>query len=241
MISFIIPTKNEEKAIQKTLKHIRDNFHLVPYEIIVSDDDSTDQTVKEAAGLADLVLTHTHIDGDTISANRNRGAAKAQYPYLVFLDSDAFIPQLDYFFRKAISCFEQDPKLVALTVNLRVTPEIATLADRFFFGCVDLTFLIGNNLLGIGGASGKFQMIKKSIFEKIGGYNEKLVVAEDNEIFWRLARVGKTRIEPTLTAYHGGRRVHALGWPRVLWSWTKNLLSAIVFKKSVDKEWKPIR
>jgi glycosyltransferase involved in cell wall biosynthesis len=241
MISFIIPTRNEEKAIGKTLKHLRDSFRLVPYEIIVTDDDSNDRTVELAKEFADQVLTHTRQAGDTISANRNRGAAKARYPYLVFLDSDVFIPGPDDFLKKAIDCFEHDPKLVALTVNLRVLPEIATLADRFFFGLVDLIFRIDNNFLGLGGASGKFMMVKTAIFQIVGGFNEKLVVSEDNELFWRLSRVGRTRIEPTLVAYHGGRRVHALGWPRVLFLWLKNFLSAVLFKRSVDKDWKPIR
>ena len=101
--------------------------------------------------------------------------------------------------------------------------------------------MIMNNFLGMGAATGEFQMIKKEAFLKINGFDEKLVTGEDDDIFRRLSKIGKTRLEMSLIAYHSGRRAHSVGWPRLLYTWTKDTLSVWFFHKSVSKEWKEVR
>jgi len=46
MISWIIPAYNEEKIIEHTLTKVTELLHGSDYEIIVSDDGSSDQTIK---------------------------------------------------------------------------------------------------------------------------------------------------------------------------------------------------
>jgi glycosyltransferase involved in cell wall biosynthesis len=238
MLSIIIPTYNEESVIESTLRAIRSGLTKFPYELIVADDESTDRTVEIATPIADRVLQGTKV---TIAAGRNRGAAAATGEYLVFIDADVVIPEPDRFFEQALACFECDPRLVGLTVNLRVHPNLATRADRIIFGAVNLVHRFDNNILRRGSASGEFQMVKTDVFRKLGGYNERLTVTEDNEFFSRLSRVGRTRFEPTLTVLHTGRRAHRIGWPKLLCEWARNALSAAFLKRSANKEWKPIR
>jgi len=241
LFSIVTPAYNEEKVLGKALSDIRERLTDFDYEIIISDDGSTDRTVEIAKEYADQVMTSPDPSVHLIPKTRNRGGSAARGQYIMFMDSGVFIEKPNDFFQKIIDAFEADPRLVAQTVKLRALPEVATLADKFFFWAVDVTFLFLNNVFGTGGASGKFMAVRKEAFDKVGGFNEKMAVAEDNDFFWRLAKIGKTKIEWSLVAYHGARRAHALGWPRLLFEWAYNAWSVKTRGESADKEWKPIR
>ena len=240
MISFIVPVYNEEKYIARTLENLK-GFNLVPHEIIVSDDGSSDQTVEIARKYADQVVAWQRLKNPTIGAARNRGAAVAKYPYLVFIDSTVRIPELNKFFSIALEDFKNHPKLVGLAVNVQVEPQNATFFDRFFFGMMDRWYQFNNNFLKFGMAQGKFQMVKTEIYKKTGGFSETLVAGEDIEFFGKLRKFGATLLEPRLTVFHSGRRAHAVGWPKLLFIWMINGIGALIFKRSVSKEWKTIR
>ena len=84
-------------------------------------------------------------------------------------------------------------------------------------------------------------MIKTEAFNKLHGFDERLVAAEDFDMFHRLCRLGQTRSEPTLTVFHTSRRAHKVGWPRLLYSWFMNWLHATVLKRAWSSEWEEIR
>jgi glycosyltransferase involved in cell wall biosynthesis len=240
VISIVIPALNEEAVIERTLKNMS-RMTLFPYELIVSDGNSTDRTVQLAEKYTDKILIHRGPERQTIGAARNLGAGFAEYEYLVFLDADVIIPDPDAFFRKAIEIFHTDPDTVAITVSLKVFEESETWADRIIFTLVNCAHFLMNNFFGRGSASGEFQMIRRSSFREAGGYNESLVVAEDNDMFARLSGIGKTRMVYGLEVRHTGRRAHRIGWPRLLMSWWVNGLSVALFKRAACREWKPIR
>ncbi len=240
MISFIIPTLNEEKYIGKTLDYIYK--YKGEYEIIISDTNSVDKTVEIAKQYTNKIIIHSK-EGKrlTIAAGRNLGASIAVGEYIVFLDADICIIDPDNFFRIAFKAFECDPKLVALTSRLYVFKELETFGDKIVIPIFIYIRFLMNNFLGIGAATGEFQMIRSSVFRKINGFDESLVVGEDDDLFRRLSRVGRTRLHLGLVAYHSGRRAHALGWLKLLYTWTRDTLSIWIFKKSLSKEWKEIR
>lgn len=240
MISIVIPTFNEEKIIETTLKKLRSGLERTKYELIVSDDNSTDKTAAIAKKYADNVVTSKDANR-TIGKGRNRGAAAARGEYLVFIDADVSIPNADDFFTNALSLFEKDARLTGLTVSLRVLPEHATFADNFFFGGLNLFHYVSNNFFHAGRAPGEFQMIRAEVFKKLGGYRSNLAASEDYEMFWRLSRAGNTRMEKKLFVYHTGRRPHKIGWPKLLLEWFLNATSVALFKRSASKEWTPIR
>jgi glycosyltransferase involved in cell wall biosynthesis len=238
MISIIIPALNEEKALGTTLKQIKDNLTEVEYEIIVVDGGSKDGTKEIAAHYGTVINTgHEH----TIAWNRNRGAEIAKGEFFAFVDADATIPDPNRFYKIALEDFARDPKLFAIVTNIAVIPENATFMDRLMYGFVSVLVRFNSNVLHVGATPGKFQMIRRSAFEAIHGYNENLVVTEDNDIIFRLARIGKTRLDPRLTIFHTGRRAHIMGWPRLLWLWTANYFSFLIFNRSYDTKWKETR
>lgn len=64
--SIIIPVKNEEKNIKKTVETTR-KFLKMPNEIIIVNDHSTDNTVKVALDLKDIRLTSTYFTGQGVA------------------------------------------------------------------------------------------------------------------------------------------------------------------------------
>lgn len=238
MISIIIPTLNEESVIGETLKRLKVGLGKTEFEIIVSDGGSSDKTVAIAKKYADRIVKEKN---KTIAAGRNLGAKSARGEYLVFFDADTTIPAADKFFSKTLGVFKERPKLVALTVSVRVLPEKETLADKIIFGILNFSIRVLNNVFGLGRSVGEFQMIRASAFRKLNGYNENLVAGEDHEMFYRLSRIGQIRSENSLVMFHSGRRAHILGWPKLLWRWFRDTISVILVKKAVSKEWEVIR
>lgn len=240
MISIIVPTLNEEKILRQSLSELK-KLSSVDFELIVSDGGSTDKTLAIAKELADTVVENISGQRQTIALGRNLGAQKARGEFLVFVDADVFIPHINDFFIQALKQFSADSKLTGLTVFLKVLPEHVTLSDRLFFWFINRFLQFSNNFLHSGAASGEFQMIRKSAFESLGGYNEKLVMGEDNDMFSRLSRIGQTKVETGLFVMHTSRRAHHSGWAKLLFLWWTNSLHNKIWKKSLSREWKVVR
>ena len=96
------------------------------------------------------------------------------------------------------------------------------------------------NFIRFGAAGGEFQMIKREAFLAVNGFDERITVSEDMDLFWRLAKIGRTKLPLELKVYHTGRRAHKIGWPKLLWQWISNTVMVFFFKQS-DEEWKEIR
>lgn len=239
VISFVIPTLNEEKTLEGTLKSVA--AFSGAHEIIVSDGNSRDRTVEISRAYTDKVAVYDLPRRQTIAHARNMGAALAQGEFLVFLDADVVIPDIDAFFGTALARFRQRPNLVALTVNYRVLPQARTWFDTWVFVMLGLQFRLQNNIFGIGGSGGEFQMITTRAFTDVGGFDERLAAAEDMDLFRRLSRIGATHFERSLTVYHTGRRAHAVGWPKLLWAWFSNSVSVFLFRRSASREWEVVR
>ncbi len=240
MISIIIPTLKEELIIEKTLSSLKQSLTM-PHEIIVTDGGSTDRTAEIARKFADKVLVHAEPRRQTIAEGRNVGARAATGEFLVFLDADCSIPNGAEFFSKILSRFDRNPKLVAVNVAIRVLPENETWADWAVMNLFNDYLWFVNEVLRLGMGAGEFQMVRKSAFDKIGGYNQKLVASEDIELFARLAKVGHVHYEKGLKVYHTGRRAHKIGWPKLLSLWMLNSLSMMLRGKAFVGEWKVIR
>lgn len=240
-ISFIIPTLNEERVIEKLLRNLRE-ITAVDYEIIVSDGKSTDRTVEIAKQLADKIAENASGRRQTIGEGRNEGAKLATGDILIFLDADVHVPKPNEFFRRVLGHFERDPKLYGLSGWIRVFPETESFMDIIgYLVLSDWAFYVMNNWFGVGSTCGELQIIKAEIFRKLGGYREDLAAAEDKDLFYRVSRLGHTRTDPKLLIYHTGRRPHAIGWPKMLFIWTHDQIHLVLFGKPHSKEWKVIR
>src|SRR5438067_2439998 len=92
-LSIITPALNEEKYLPKLLSSIVSQHLPKKLQVIVVDGQSTDNTIKEAEkfkdSIPDLLILKTKRG---IGYQRNRGAEKAKYKYLLFLDADVILP-----------------------------------------------------------------------------------------------------------------------------------------------------
>jgi len=238
-ISFIIPALNEAKIIRSTIDGLK--AYSGPKEIIVSDGGSRDGTPSIARNAGAVVTEHRDAERQTIAAGRNAGAKLANGDFFVFVDADVTISDIDNFFAKAFQNFENDNKLVALTCGYKILPEKATLADKIIFKILSLNFVIFNNFFHVGLSGGEFQMIRSEAFQKLHGFNQSLVAAEDGDMFSRLGKIGRTKCDISLSIYHSGRREHAIGWPRLIYQWMRNYLTVQFFRRSWSKEWTEVR
>ena len=88
-VSVCIIGKNEEKNIENCLAPLAD----CPFEIVYVDTGSTDRTKEIAANYTDKIYDFTWIDD--FSAARNFALEKASNEYVLFLDCDEFLTQID--------------------------------------------------------------------------------------------------------------------------------------------------
>jgi glycosyltransferase involved in cell wall biosynthesis len=238
MISIIIPTYNEEKAVEKTIRQF--SALTIPHEVIISDTQSTDQTVAIAKSLADNVVLLPSDKERSASCGRNNGAAVASGEFLVFVDCDTFIPDPDAFFVTALEEFKKDPQLVGISARIEVDESAQTVSDAAVSILMNAWFALLNNLFHVGMASGKFQMVTVAAFKKTGGFDERLFTAEDIDFFGRLAQIGRTKIVWQLVVIHPGRRFHKRGAWHTLFFWMANATMFWLYKKPSD-DWEPIR
>lgn len=237
-LSIVIPAREEEKTIAKTISQFKDTL-AIPYEIIVSDARSTDHTVAIARETADVVVV---FDGEkhTAGIGRNDGAKVARGEFIAFIDAGVEVPHPQDFFERALSHFK-DPRVVGVTGPQRALPSIETWADRISYGLFNQSLRFQNNVLRRGEASGKCMIVRREAFERAHGFREDLVTREDGDFFYRLSRMGRTVFDSSLMIYHGARRPHSLGWGRLWYIWIMNTISVMTRNKAVADDWTPIR
>jgi glycosyltransferase involved in cell wall biosynthesis len=239
-VSIIIPTFQEERAIGTSIQHLKSSLTM-PNEVIISDGRSTDKTQEIARAHADKLVVYAGTAKHIPSIGRNDGAKVASGEFLLFLDADSFLEDPDKLLRVELEKFERDPNLLGIAIPQRTLPDKETWADRISWGMVNLMNRLLNNVLQQGSACGKFMLVRKSAFDAVGGFREDLAAYEDVDFFKRIRRIGKTLYDPSFFVFHGARRAHAIGWPRLWLIWSTNVISAELFNRAASKEWKAIR
>lgn len=86
-ITVIIPLYNKAGYIQRALRSIQTQTHP-PFEVIVIDDGSTDDSAAQVAAIADSRIRLVSQPNAGPGAARNRGLALAETDYVAFLDAD---------------------------------------------------------------------------------------------------------------------------------------------------------
>ena len=90
MLSFVVPAHNESQMIEGTVRRLHEAGAAtgVPYEVVVVDDASTDDTAALAARAGARVVP---ADVRHIAAARNIGARAAGGEHLLFVDADTWL------------------------------------------------------------------------------------------------------------------------------------------------------
>ncbi|MCS6773787.1 MAG: glycosyltransferase, partial [Thermoflexales bacterium] len=120
--------------------------------------------------------------------------------WLLFTDADISFAE-DYFDR--LSCIREDERL-GLIYGVKDTRDEYVAYHRWFAH--------GQRVfarLGIPAATGSNLLIRRDVFEQVGGFDLSLTCNEDSEIAWRVCRAGyRGRFAPELRVYsHDHRRL----------------------------------
>jgi GT2 family glycosyltransferase len=117
-------------------------------------------------------------------------------------------------------------------------PISLSFSDKIVSFILNTYFSFVNGVFGLVMVYGEFQITKREAFKKVGGFSEHLAASEDYDLFRRLnKKVGKVKFVKRLKVYHTGRRIHKVGWVKLLFRWFSNWLSVILVNKAKDKEW----
>lgn len=177
-VSVIIPTYNRAGALKEAIDSIIAQDYD-DFEIIVVDDGSTDNTQAILESYHQVcVVRQDHLG---VSAARNAGIARAGGPLITFLDSDdLWLPgklstQVVFFNTNpdALICQTEE---IWIKNGIKINPKKRhkKYSGMIFERCLELCIV-----------SPSAVMMRRRLFDKIGGFDETLPVCEDYDLWLR--------------------------------------------------------
>ena len=177
-VSIIIPTFNEQRYLPKLLKSIQSQT-VQPKEIIVADAYSTDKTREVARRFGCKV-----INGGMPPRARNLGAKAASQPLLIFLDADVILPKS--FLEETITeMVEKDLDIASCYLEPLSRQKI----DHVLHEVVNYYFRLTKKFHPH--VPGACIFVRKQLHNKIKGFDERIVLAEDQDYVKRAKKVGR--------------------------------------------------
>ena len=197
-LSVIVCTYNRDKHLGRALESlIRQDFDKNNYEIIVVDNNSTDNTSEIIKNFKQkypdfniITALETH---QGLSFARNKGIELSRGNYISFIDDDAiarkdYISKIAFYTRKYPKIFAFGGKVLPRYENGKEPVWMSHYIERII-SIVDMgekvkmfkkSYPVGCNMI-----------FKKEIFEKIGGFNTDLRLRSDDKyIFNKIKKAG---------------------------------------------------
>ena len=224
MISFILPAHNEARLLGATLQALQRAACTlpVPFEVIVVDDASSDDTAHIARkhGARVVAVEHRHI-----AATRNAGADAAQGNWLCFVDADTHVDAA--VLGAAVVALQGGAAGGGAAVRL-----LGPLRWHERMGITLFVYIFRFTRI----APGCFIFCTRSAFDAVGGFDTTLYAAEDIALSRALARHGRFVI--LREAVHTSPRklrTHGLGEHlRLLWTLLWHRRSMLTSRKHLD-------
>ncbi len=180
-VSVIIPTYNRGWILKEAIDSVLDQDYT-DFELIVVDDGSTDDTVEiiDAYGF-DIIVLQQNNQG--VSAARNRGICASRAQLIAFLDSDdIWLPQklarqVEFFaaHSDALICQTEE---TWIRNGLRVNPKKRHQKRSGEIFEPSLTLCL---------VSPSAVMIRRSLFDAVGLFDERLPACEDYDLWLRVS------------------------------------------------------
>gem|GEM_PF-246141 len=197
--TFIIPTLNEEKHIEKTLETVEKQETKLETEIIIVDGGSTDQTIQIAEQHGVKIIKNIKGRGKA----RHKGAQKAEGEYLAFIDADT---QIKPEYTEKMVEYVENNNLVAASSKFKmegIRPKLIQAIGNTLFHRKRKPLLPGFNTF-----------VKKQYYDNETRFEN--VMGEDLQFSNKITRKGKTGITKDKLVTTSGRRVTKMGLTGIL-------------------------
>ncbi len=188
LVSIIMPAYNAAEYIAEAIESVLiQNYRN--FELIIVDDGSTDNTKDIIAGFKDEKIKYFYKENAGTASARNLAMKESKGDFLITLDADDMITP--DFIAKHLQQFEKHPETDLVYCDdylidedgkpTRVSerPEYpdrkSLIRDLFRYGCPIVPFRT---------------CIRKSVFDKIGFFDEDLLVGEDYDMMRRFVKSG---------------------------------------------------
>ncbi len=237
-VSIIIPNYNGEELLKRNLPAVLKAaafYKKGEVEIIFVDDFSSDNSIKIAKGYNSKLKIIKNEKNLGFSSSVNRGVRESLGEILIFLNTDV-APQ-ENFLEPLLEHFDNESIFAVGCMDKSIEADRIILRGRGI-GKWEKGFLIHNrgevsktNTLWVSGGSGAF---RKSIWEKLGGFNELYnpFYWEDIDLSYRALKSGyQVLFEPKSIVIHE----HEIG--AIKKKYTKKYIKTIAYKNQFIFVW----
>lgn len=214
LVTFIIVAYNAEKVIESCLTSLKNqNYPHEEIEVILVDSSSTDNTkqlmmqfqerAKEEYNRV-LVLDNPK---RTLPCGWNVALKEAKGEVVVRVDAHTIYPE--DFIQKNVKEIEKGEDIVggqciSITKNDTKWEKVLLSAEESIFGCGIADFRRKKERKYVSTLA--FAMYRKKVFDEVGPYNENLARTEDNEMHYRMKKVGyRFLLSPDIVTYRYAR------------------------------------
>jgi len=201
-VSVIIPTYNRSQFVCETVESVLSQTYK-DFEIIVIDDGSTDGTKDVLAHYSDQIK-YIYQQNQGVGAARNKGITEARGEYLAFIDDDdLWLPEK---LEKQVEYMDNHPDVAFVSTGTYVIDvdgnDVAKWqkyesSRQTFESLVEDNFIFNLTVL-----------LRKNCFENVGGFDTRLAISQDYDLWLRLAKRYKFAY---LDFYSAKYREHAQG------------------------------
>jgi glycosyltransferase involved in cell wall biosynthesis len=185
-VSVVIPTRNRAQYIGEAIESVLAQTYS-DYEIIVIDDGSADGTHEILSPYAkNNGVRYERQDPLGVSAARNHGVRLARGRFIAFLDSDdLFLPAK---LEKQMALFAQDSELGFVHCNFSKFDgqglDLGVRDTSRHQGSIYPKILREWSVL----MAIPCMLVRKDVFENVGGFDEQMGWAEDMDLWRRIAK-----------------------------------------------------
>jgi glycosyltransferase involved in cell wall biosynthesis len=180
-VSIIIPTYNRGWILKEAIESVLSQ-EFSDYELIVVDDGSTDDT-REILDSYDRDIIVLRQPNQGVSAARNRGIAESHAQLVAFLDSDDL--WLSQKLTRQVAFFQSNPDaMICQTEETWVRNGVRVNPKKRHH---KLSGLIFEPSLALCLVSPSAVMIRKTLFDTVGLFDERLPACEDYDLWLRIS------------------------------------------------------
>lgn len=181
-VGIVIPTYNRSALLAEAIGSVQQQT-IADWELVVVDDGSADGTAERLCVIEDPRIRCLSQENRGVSAARNRGAALSRAPLLAFLDSDdlwlsrKLEAQLAFFAKRPDVAICQTEELWVRR-GRRVNPgqRHQKRSGWIFRECLPRCIV-----------SPSAVMLRREVFDRLGGFDESLPACEDYDLWLRAA------------------------------------------------------